>query len=146
MGNKKSSGTGTEGTWAARRIGYVVAIAFMFVFLYILINLYDWGVPYITEEYNDLIWYIELSIYASIIAHAIFLVYDPKWFRYLLKAITGVFSSLATIMFYVVFPFDFPGNFNKIGKIILLVLVVLSVIGIIVELVKAIRFMVRSDS
>jgi len=143
MEHKASSQSGQGNTWAARRFGYLAVIVIFFGILYVLENLYEWGVPYITEEYNGLIWYIRLSFYASIIAHAIFLVYDPKWFRHLLKGITNIFSTLMTIMFYVVFPFDFPGNWNRLGRIFLLVIMIISIISIITELFKAVRYLLR---
>jgi O-antigen/teichoic acid export membrane protein len=130
----------TKQGWTARRAGYIATIVVFIVLLYIFLHLYDWGVPFITEEYNDLLLFIRLSFYASIIAHAIFLIYDPKWFRHLLKAGVNVFSSLSTIMFYVVFPFDFPTEqLNKIIKIVLLILIILSFISILTEIFKAIR-------
>jgi hypothetical protein len=135
----------SQPTWAARRIGYVIAIVILFALMYVFENLYEWGVPYITEDYNGLIKYIHISFYASIIIHIIFLAYDPKWFRHLLKGIANIFSALMVIMFYVVFPFDFPGNWNRIGRIILLVIMIISIISIITELYKAVRDMVRDD-
>ena len=144
MENKQSDKSKIGETWGVRRIGYIVVIAIMFVLLYIFKNLYNWGVPFITEEYNKLIFYIELSVYATIIIHAIFLVFDPKWFRHLLKAFANMFSTLSTIMFYVIYPFDFPGNWDRTGKIILLVLVILSIIGIISELAKAIKYLLKA--
>ncbi len=136
----KSSTEKLKQSWTARRTGYIVTIIIQFVFLYILLHLYDWNVPFLTEDYEDLLWYIRGSFYASIIAYAIFLLYDPKWFRHLLKAITNIFFALATIMFYVVFPFNFPTEqLNKIVKIILLVVMILSLISILTELFSAIK-------
>ncbi|MCX6235905.1 MAG: hypothetical protein NT175_14505 [Bacteroidetes bacterium] len=126
--------------WIARRFGYLVTIIVLFVLVYVFEHLYDWGVPFLTEEYNDLLWYIRLSFYASIAAHALYFLYDPKWFRHLLKAIANVFFALSTIMFYVIFPFDFAtSQVNKIVKIVLLIMMVISIISILTELIKAIR-------
>jgi O-antigen/teichoic acid export membrane protein len=137
----------SDHTWSSRRIGYLIAIAVMIAVLYVLLHLYEWNVPFLTEDYNDLLWYIRLSIYASIAAHAIFLMYDPKWFRHLLKAAANVFSALSAIMFYVIFPFDFhTEQLNKIVKIVLLIIVILSLISILTEIFKAIRSMGKEKS
>ena len=133
----------TGENWSARRLGYLITIIILFVILYILENLYEWGVPYITEDYNYLLHFIKVSFYASIIAHAILLVYDPKWFQHLLKAVTGAFSTLVVIMAYVVFPFDFPGTGNRIGKIVLVVILIISIVSIFVELIKTVRYLVK---
>ena len=130
-----------------RRLGYMIAIVIQFVMLYIILHLYDWNVPFLTEEYNDLLWYLRASFYASIIAYAVFLLYDPKWFRHLLKAVTNIVFALSTIMFYVIFPFNFPTEqLNKIVKIILLVIMIISLISILTELFAAIRNAGKSDN
>jgi hypothetical protein len=124
----------------ARRLGYMITIVVQFIGLYIMLHLYDWNVSFLTEEYNDLLWYIRASFYAAIIAYAVFLLYDPKWFRHLLKAVTNVAFALSAIMFYVIFPFSFPTEqLNRIVKIILLVVMILSFISILTELVAAVR-------
>ncbi|MBP6977159.1 MAG: hypothetical protein PHD61_10295 [Bacteroidales bacterium] len=133
-------------SWPARRLGYIVTIIILFGFFYVFLHLYDWNVPFLTESYNDVLWYIRLSFYSSIIAHAVFLVYDPAWFRHLLKAMTNIFFALMTIMFYVIFPFNFPTDqLNKIVKIILLVMMILSLISILTELVTAIRSATKNN-
>ncbi|MDD5507799.1 MAG: hypothetical protein PHD25_05645 [Bacteroidales bacterium] len=136
-----NSGTGKiEKPLTARRVGYLITIALQFAGMYILLHLYDWNVPFLTEDYKDLLWYIRISFYAAIIAYAVFLIYDPKWFRHLLKAITNIIFALSTIMFYVIFPFNFPTEqLNRIVKIILLVIMILSFISILTELVAAIK-------
>lgn len=129
-----------EKSLPARRVGYIIAIAVQFIGMYIMLHLYEWNVPFLTEDYNELLWYLRVSFYAAIIAYAVFLLYDPKWFRHLLKAITNIAFALTTIMFYVIFPFNFPTEqLNRIVKIILLVIMILSFISILTELVAAVR-------
>ncbi len=133
-------------SWSARRSGYIATIVILFIFLYVLLHLHEWNVPFLTESYNDLLWYIRISFYSSIIANAVLLAYDPKWFRHLLKAATNIFFALTTIMFYVIFPFNFPTDqLNKIVKIILLVVMILSLISILTELVTAIKSAGKKD-
>lgn len=130
----------------ARRLGYIITIVVQFICMYIMLHLYDWNVPFLTEEYDSLLWYIRASFYSAIIAYAVFLLYDPKWFRHLLKAITNIAFSLSAIMFYVVFPFNFPTEqLNRIVKIILLVVMILGLISILTELVTAIRYAGKSS-
>jgi hypothetical protein len=147
MEEQFSSQKKPDNYWIARRFGYLVTIVVLFILVYVFEHLYDWGVPFLTEEYNDLVWYIRLSFYASIVAYALYFLYDPKWFRHLLKAIANIFSALTTIMFYVRFPFDFPTyQVNKIVKIVLLVMMIISIISILTELIKAIKLLTRTNS
>lgn len=132
----KKPGTSPTG----RKIGYLIAIIFLLVFLYIFNHLYEWGLSFLTEDYHHVLWYIQLSIYASIFIHVIFFVYDEKWFRHLLKAGANVFSSLSIIMIYVIYPFDFgSASVDKIIKIVLLVVMIISLISIVTELFQAVK-------
>jgi hypothetical protein len=134
---KKSSPTG-------RKVGYIVSIVFMLVFLYILRHLRDWGVTFLTEDFEKCLFYIELSIYASIGAQVLLLLYDNRWFRHLIQGITNVFGALSLIMLYVIFPFNFgDANWVKWIKIGLLILFILIVISIVVEIVKGVRYLIN---
>lgn len=137
---KRSSGKSPS---PARRIGYIFAIAFMVLFIWVLRHLREWGVNFLTEDFDRALFYIELSIYVSIIAQALFIFYDNRWFRHLAQAATNVFGALSLIMLYVIFPFSFDDTWTRWIKIILLVLFGITLITIIVELVKGIRDLIR---
>jgi hypothetical protein len=125
---------------AGRRIGYIVAIIFSLVLLYVFNHLYEWGIPFLTEDYYKCLFYIHLSIYATIAIHAVFLFYDSHWFRHLLKAAANVFSALSVVMIYVIFPFSFASaSTTRLVKVIVLIIMILSLISILVELVKAVK-------
>lgn len=134
---KKSSPSG-------RKIGYIVSIILMLVFLYVLRHLREWGVTFLNEDFEKCLFYIELSIYASIAAQVLFLLYDNRWFRHLVQGIANVFSALSVIMIYVIFPFDFgDADWVKWIKIGLLIVFGITVISIIVEIVKGIRYLLN---
>jgi hypothetical protein len=125
-----------------RRIGYFVTIIVLLVVMYVFNHLYIWGVSFLTEDYNAWLFYFQMSIYASIAIHAVFLVYDSRWFRHLLKAAANVFSALSAIMLYVIFPIYFASDTAmKTLRIVLLVIMILSIVSILVELVKAVKLL-----
>lgn len=129
-----------------KQVGYIVSIVILVILLYVFEHLYEWGVPFLTGEYNDLLWYIRLSFYASIAMNVVFLMYDPKWLKHLLQAVANVFGALSVIMFYVVFPFDFSTDqVNKIVKIILLVIMIIMLLSIVIELIKALRALAKRE-
>lgn len=139
---KKSPSSSKSG--GVRKIGYIVAIIVMFVMLYIIKHLRQWGVTFLTEEFDRCIFYIQLSIYASIIAQVLFLLYDNRWFKHLVKGITNIAGALALIMIYVIFPFQISSPSGvKWTKIGLLILFGFTVISIIVELVKGFRYLAK---
>lgn len=127
----------------ARKIGYLFAIAFMILCIYILRHLRQWGVDFLTEDFDKLLFYIELSIKVSIASQVLFIFYDNSWFKHLIRGITSIFSALSVIMTYVIYPFSFQNhNVDKWVKIGLLVVFLLTVISIIVEVIKGIRLLI----
>lgn len=143
----KSATPKQKATGLGKQVGYIVSIIILVILLYIFEHLYEWGVPFLTEEYNDLLWYIRLSFYASIAMNVVFLMYDPKWLKHLLQAAANVFGALSVIMFYVIFPFDFHADqVSKIVRIILLVIMIIMLLSIVIELIKAIRALTRRET
>jgi hypothetical protein len=137
--NKKKS-PGKSKVSGGRKIGYIVTIIVMIALIYILRHLREWGLTFLTEDFSKCLFYIELSIYASIIAQALYIMYDNRWFKHLIQAITNIASAVALIMVYVIFPFDIEdGTWIKWIKIGILILFGLTVISIIVELFKGFR-------
>jgi hypothetical protein len=129
---------------SSRKVGYIFSIAFMFLFLYILRHLRQWGVNFLTDDFNKCLYYIELSIYISIAAQAIFIFYDNRWFRHILQAFANIAGAVAIIMLYVIYPFNIQDpTWNRWIKIGLLILFGFTVISIIIELVKGIRDLIR---
>jgi hypothetical protein len=91
-----------------RRIGYGVAIGFNIGFLVIVNNVLDWGwFPWLTEDLTDLLPIINVSVIATIVANAVYLVYDPPWFKGIAEVVLLTISLIVTIRLLQVFPFDF---------------------------------------
>jgi len=137
--NKERHGKGP-----ARKIGYIVVIIIMFVILYLVRHWDHWHLKFLTEDFSKVLFYIELSIYATIGANVLFVLYDNRWFKHLIQAITDVAGALSIIMFYVIYPLNIEhGSWDKWIKIGLLVIFGFTIISIIVNLVKGIRYLVR---
>ena len=137
-GNKTGSSTPSIG----RRIGYIFAIIFMLVFLYLLRHAREWT-DILNDNYEKCLFYIELSIYANILVNVIFIFYDNRWFRHLANAFTSVLGALSMIMIYVFFPLDLDETWVKWIKIGVLIIFAFTVLGTIIELVKGIRDLMR---
>lgn len=114
---------------------YIVAIIFGLIALYIVNNLLNWHIYFITPALNQILWIINLSIVITIIGNAILLIFNPEWFRHLVKIIINIFSLISAYFVYIVFPFNFYNSFLNWGFSIFLLLVIVGiVIAIIVEL------------
>jgi hypothetical protein len=90
-----------------RRAGYNAAIIINVVILYAAHHLLEWGVPFLTPSFNDVLWALTLSIGATIIANALFIVYDRTWFRHLAQLVLDGLALVSVYTLYRVFPFDF---------------------------------------
>ena len=133
-----------------RRLGYGVSIVVQVALLILVNNLVEWNIaPFITDEFNDLVPYINVSLAASMVVNAIYFAFDPRWFKSFTQAILNVISLVVIVQTYRVFPFDFSGsdfNWTALTRTGLIVLMVLVSIGIIGELVKMFQALSTEES
>ena len=122
-----------------RRFGYLIAIFIHFVMIYVVNNLLNWNVPFLTERFTQCLWAINLSLSASIFIQFIHLFYDPKWFRSLMQAFTNVFSLVSTYVFWRVFPLDLSDNMARMINLTLIIILFLIALSIFIELGNAVR-------
>ena len=114
---------------------YIAAIIFNLIFLYIVNNLLNWNVYFVTNAFNEVLWIINLSIIVSIIGNALLLLYGPERFRHLVKIIINIISFIAVYIVWKVFPFNFDNSFYNWGFNILLILAMIGIaIATIVEI------------
>lgn len=128
---------------AARKIGYIAVIIIMIVILYLLRNYEKWHIPFLTPEFSRCLFYIELSIYGTIAAQVLFILYDKRWFRHLVQVLTGILGALSIIMIYVIFPFEPDIHWLKWIRIGLLIIFGFTLLGIIIDLAKGIRYLLK---
>ena len=133
-----------------RRLGYGISIGVQVALLIVVNNLVEWDIlPFITEEFNDLVPYINVSLVASIAVNAVYFAFDPRWFKSLGQAILNTISLVVIVQTYRIFPFDFSGssfNWTTITRVCLVALMVLVGIGIIGEVVKMFQALAASGT
>ena len=133
-----------------RRLGYGISIGVQVALLIVVNNLGEWDIlPFITEEFNELVPYVNVSLVASIVVNAVYFAFDPRWFKSLGQAILNVISLVVIVQTYRIFPFDFSDsgfNWTAGTRICLLALMVLIGIGIIGEFVKMFQAVATSGS
>lgn len=132
---------------STRRSGYVVALVVNAAMVFVVLNLLDWGVlPFLTEEFTLLVPLIVLSLVASIVANALYLFYDPPWFKTLCQVGLSVISLVVAIRMFQVFPFDFTGYgeaWTGVTRIIVVVAMAGSAISILTESVRLLSRLAR---
>ncbi len=119
--------------------GYLGAIIVSLIFFYIVNNLLNWHIYFITNAFNEVLWIINLSILATIIGNGILLFYSPIRFIHSVKIIINIISFIAVYIVYEVFPFNFYNSFYNWGFSILLVL---GMIGILIATVIEIYLLI----
>ncbi len=111
------------------KLGYLGAIIVSLIFFYIVNNLLNWHIYFVTNAFNEVLWIINLSILATIIGNGLLLFYSPIRFIHSVKIIINIISFIALYVMYEVFPFNFYNSFYNWGFNILLVL---GMIGIVI--------------
>jgi hypothetical protein len=95
---------------AARRFGYLVAIAVNAVLLWAANQLLDWGWPgFLTEEFTEVLPLISASLIAGMVVNAGLILRDTRRAKALGDLITAAFGLAISMRLWTVFPFDFSG-------------------------------------
>ncbi len=119
---------------AARRFGYSVAIAINLAMIYVFHHLLEWGVPFVTESFADVLWALDLSLGTQVAANALYLTYDQRWLRRLGAVVLDALSFFATYTLWRVFPLDFGSvAWNDLARYALVLVMVVTAIATIVE-------------
>ena len=131
-----------------RRLGYLVAIAVSAGIVFVLNNLLAWDiVPFLTDDFDQLLPIINASLAATIVINFIWILYDAAWVRSTGQIILNVTSIAVLTLTLRVFPFDFsPSSFDwaSLSKIIIVFLIVALVIATIIEVVKLVSAVLNS--
>jgi hypothetical protein len=115
--------------------GYFGSIIVSVIFYYIVNNLLNWHIYFITSAFNEVLWIINLSILVTIVGNALLLIYSPVRFLHIVKLIINIISFIAVYTVYKVFPFNFYNSFYNWGFNILLILALIGIIiAIIIEI------------
>jgi len=123
-----------------KKPGYIVAIIVNVIMIFVFNNLLNWGVPFITSAFADVLWAINLSLNLTIAANVTYLFYDATWYRHLSQAFLNIIAIVMIYTVYNVFPFDESNTMAvQALRIALPFLVVALGIAFIVEVVKLLQ-------
>ncbi|MGH8871212.1 MAG: hypothetical protein ACRDWS_04480 [Acidimicrobiia bacterium] len=144
-----TSGT-SETTMAptvARHAGYIVAIVVNALMIIFANNILDWArLPFLTEDFDGLLWLIDISLGAGIVVNLVYTFHDPAWFKALTQIGLNLIALFLTIRTSQVFPFDFSEyrfDWEPLTRFILVMVGIGTLIGIVVEIVKLVRSLVQ---
>jgi hypothetical protein len=118
---------------------YIAAIIFNLIWWYIVNNLLNWQVYFVTNAFNEVLWIINLSIIVSIIGNALLLLYSPERLRHGVKIFINIISFIAVYMVWDLFPFNF---YNSFYDWVFSLLLILAMIGIAIATIVEIYLLV----
>ena len=121
-----------------RAFGYAVAIVVNMIIWYIVHNLDTLNIRFIlVEEFSRVLPALRLSLGASIIAYACFLVFDPPVLRRGVQVLLNLLSLNVLWRLYQVVPYDFGSETLNSGlRTILLLAMVCVGIGTVVAVFR----------
>jgi hypothetical protein len=133
-----------------RRVGYVASIVINLVLLWVVHHLLEWGWPrFLTDDFEDVLPILTLSIVASIAANVLFVVVDADWFQHLCNLVTAAIAVAVGIVTYQVFPFDFADyatDWAWLARLLIVlgtagtaIAVVVNAVSLVVDAVRAWR-------
>lgn len=128
---------------AARRIGYVFAAAVLAA-IWSMVNVWPgWEVvPFLTQRTGDVVWTVNLSLLAGLIANLVYVAYDHVWFKALGDLVTSAIGLVPAVLLWRVFPFDFSG-YSFDWAIVVRVVVMVGIVGGILAVLVQIGTLVR---
>ena len=129
-------------TRASRRAGYVVAAVLNGVLLWLIHVWPGWdAVPFLTSDFQTMLWLVDLSLVVTILLTLIYLVRDPRWLTAAGAVVTTAIGLAAVIRMMQVFPFDFGDSdvWPVVFRVLLWVAIIGAAIGIIVNAVIVVR-------
>jgi hypothetical protein len=124
---------------ASRRGGFLGSIVVNAIMLYAAQHVLEWQIGWITPAWSDVLWVVDLTLEASIVVNALYLIFDASWFRNLGGAVSCGIAVLATWWLYVIYPFDFgSATANDLARFLLVLLMIATTIGMLATAIIAI--------
>lgn len=138
----------TELKRASRNVGFGIAVVINVVMLVVVQNILDWGwLPFLTDEFVDVIPWISLSLIALIVTNLIYVFNDSALVRSTGQIGTHLISFLATYQLFRVFPFDFSAyefNWGIVARVLLVLAMAGAGIGMLAEAYKLVSYEPRA--
>jgi hypothetical protein len=132
------------------RVGYLTTILVNVAMLVIANNLLSWGwAPFLTQDFNQLLWILNISFLATIVVNSIYLGYEEPWFKSATQIGLSSISMAVAIRTYQVFPFDFSGyefHWEPLARFVIVLTMVAVGLAILSEAAKLVQGVRKASS
>jgi len=128
---------------AARKFGYLIAIALNVVFFYLVNVRPGWqALPFLTHETPQVLSVLNFSLMATIVVNTAYLFFDAPWCKALGDFLLAAIALAVLQRTWRVFPFTFTGWPVLLIHTVLVVAVIGTVIAMIINIVSFVRHFV----
>ncbi|MBE0646545.1 MAG: hypothetical protein IH596_02055 [Bacteroidales bacterium] len=119
------------------------SIVWNLIFLYFVNKVPEWGLPFINDRYDTVLWILNLNLLLQIAGWALIFFLDFSWLWHVVRAVLDAASLVVLLVLYFLYPFDFStvGGWSWLDVVLPIVFIigmVASGIGVIVHLLKLI--------
>jgi len=135
-----TKGRSTQQRRAGRRAGYVVAVVVNVAIWFVLNVAPGWqSIGFLSSAFGDVLWLVNLSLFASIAANIAYLLYDAAWFHSAGQIVVSLVGLIVSWRLLLEFPFDVTDGWAALIKSLLILAMVGSTIGALVEVFRLVR-------
>ena len=124
---------------SARQFGYIVSVIVNIALIYIANNFLNWNIPFLTKDFAQCLWAVNLSLGVTIFINFIFIFFDRKWFKNLMQAFGNVFAFISGFVFWRVFPLNLSDSLARIVNFALIIALGAIVLSTMIELLATVR-------
>jgi len=125
---------------AGTRFGYGVAVVINVAMLIVVQQILGWGwLPFLTDEFAEVVPWISMSLIASIVANLVFQFNDTTTVKSTGQILVNLISIFVTFQMLLVFPFDFSAytfSWEIVVRVVLILAMVGAGIGALTEMIK----------
>ena len=133
----------------SRRVGYTLAIVLNVVLLVLVNDVPGWqALPFLTDDFAAVLWLVNATVVAGVLANAVYVVHDPPWIRALGDVVTTSIGLAALVQLWQVFPIGFAEttvDLDLIARWVLAVGIAGSVVGIVAGAARLVRALTPPD-
>jgi len=127
-----------------RLLGHLLLVIVFSLMMYIFNNLIEWEAQVINSDWAKVLPIINISLGLTILAHLIFIFYDPKKLQSVAQIILDIFTFIVLFRLFMVYPFRFELFFHQAWlnggfKILLPFLMAATIIDIIARSIKILK-------
>jgi hypothetical protein len=131
---------------SARQFGYIVSIFVNILLIFIANNLLNWNVPFLTQDFAQCLWAVNLSLGVTIFINFIFIFFDRRWFKNLMQVFGNVLGFISGYIFLRVFPLNLTDNLARLVNFALIIGLGAIVLSTMIELIGAVRNYTRANA